>query len=105
MKLIIKSYETFLEKVEDLYLEMLATQALAEENELIPHEAVKKSIKKSSGIFIKSLKTHKIVNLFEDISLANSIQTYAAISRIISPLKHHPVRPPSGCRSLLRYRL
>lgn len=42
----IKSYETFLEKVEDLYLGMLATQALAEENELIPHEAVKKSIKK-----------------------------------------------------------
>lgn len=42
----IKSYETFLEEVEDLYLGMLASQALAEDSELISHETVKKSVKK-----------------------------------------------------------
>jgi len=42
----IKSYENFLEEVEDLYLGMLAAQELAGEYELVPHETVKKSIKK-----------------------------------------------------------
>lgn len=42
----IKSYEKFVEEVEDLYLGMLASKALAEEDVLISHEIVKKSLKK-----------------------------------------------------------
>ena len=42
----IKLYEAFLEEVEDLYLGMLTLQALAQEDELVSHEIVKKSIHK-----------------------------------------------------------
>ncbi len=45
----IKTYEELVEEIEDLYLGMLASQALSQatEEDLIPHEMVKKRTKKA----------------------------------------------------------